>query len=424
MKHSLLIKNAVVLDSQSPWNGKEIDIYIQDGRISQIGNSLNVTTDQIYDAQGSFISQGWMDVYGFCPDPGEEYKESLFTYAKSAQMGGVTHAAALCGTHPKAENASAVQSIIERQKYQMVNQAVGCEILPLGLASEEGKGAELSDMSELISAGAIGLTDGISGGMSSAYLSKALEYSKMVDAKLMLFPFDKKMVKGAEIHEGMVSVNLGMKGIPVAAETTALYTMVEIAEWLNTPLVVLGVSSKRSVEIIKDAKARGVNIKAVVPVLNLQFNHEVLNDFDETYKVLPPLREESDRIALIDGLLSGVLDGVFSNHTPEDVENKKLEFDYAQFGAATLPSFAHLALNGLNSHQVSKMIDVLTIKNREIFGLRCGTFSEGEMANFTIFISEDHLLKSPSLAYNVIQKNKTCSIRVKATVLNGLLSEN
>ncbi len=422
MKQSLLIKNAVVLDSQSPWNGQEIDIYVQDGRISQIGKSLNVSAEQVFEAQGSSISQGWMDVFGFCPDPGEEFKESLMTYAKSAQMGGVTHAAALCGTHPKAETASAIQNIIDRQKHSP--NEIGCQILPLGLASEEGKGAELSDMSELITAGAIGLTDGISGGMSSAYMSKALEYSKMVDAKLMLFPFDKKMVKGAEIHEGVVSVNLGMKGIPVAAETSALYTMIEIAEWLNTPIVVLGVSSKRSVDIIKEAKARGVQIKAVVPVLNLQYNHEVLNDFDESFKVLPPLREETDRKALLEGLMSGVLDGVFSNHAPEDVENKKLEFAYAQFGAATLPSFAHLALNGLDNQQVPLMIDVLTRKNREILGLNCGSILEGELANFTIFASESYTLKSPSLAYNVMQKNNKCSIRVKATVLNGQLFEN
>lgn len=436
MKQSILIQNAIVLDSQSEWNGKKVDIFIVDGLISSIGGQLSVDADLVYDAKSSTITQGWLDLYGFCPDPGEEFKESLSSYSIAAQQGGFTHAIALCGTYPKPETASAVRSIIERQQYQnWLNPQPGqnahppkekfhCEIIPLGLASEDGKGAELSDMSELLDAGAIALTDGITGGMSTAYLSKAFEYAKMLNATIMVHPFDRKMVKGAEIHEGMVSVNLGMKGIPVAAETSALFSIIEISEWLDTPVVIQGISCSRSVQIIQDAKKRGVKIKALVPVLNLQFNHEILNGFDETFKVLPPLRTEEDRLALIEGVMNGTIDGVFSNHTPEDVENKKLEFTYAHFGAATLPAFAHLALNGLNNQQQSIMIEVLTRRNREILGWECNKFEVGEIADFTLFSQTSNVLKSKSLAYNTVLKNSECSVSVNATVLNGQLIIN
>lgn len=436
MKQSLLIQNAIILDSQSEWNGKNVDIFVVDGLISSIGTGLSVEADLVYDAKNSTITQGWVDLFGFCPDPGEEFKESLSSYSRAAHQGGFTHAVALCGTHPKPETASAVRSIIERQRLHDQQDVFNgqnvhpprsiypCEIIPLGLASEDGKGAELSDMSELLDAGAVALSDGITGGMSSAYLSKAFEYAKMLNATIMVHPFDRKMVKGAEIHEGMVSVNLGMKGIPVAAETSALFNIIEISEWLDTPVVIQGISSARSVQIIQDAKKRGVKIKAIVPVLNLQYNHEILNEFDETFKVLPPLRTEEDRLALIEGLINGTLDGVFSNHTPEDVETKKVEFAYAHFGAATLPAFAHLALNGLNSQQQTIMIDVLTRRNRNVLGWRCNNFEVGETANFTLFSQSSNVLKSKSLAYNAVLKNSECTFSVHATVINGQLILN
>lgn len=436
MKQSILIQNAIILDSQSEWNGKKVDIFVVDGLISSIGDCLSVDADLVYDAKNSVITQGWLDLYGFCPDPGEEFKESLSSYSIAAQQGGFTHAVALCGIHPKPETASAVRSIIERQQLQNwlnahpeqnahpPKEKFHCEIVPLGLASENGKGAELSDMSELLDAGAVALTDGITGGMSTAYLSKAFEYAKMLNATIMVHPFDRKMVKGAEIHEGMVSVNLGMKGIPVAAETSALFSIIEISEWLDTPVVIQGISCARSVQIIQDAKKRGVKIKAIVPVLNLQFNHEILNEFDETFKVLPPLRTEEDRLALIEGVMNCTIDGVFSNHTPEDVENKKLEFAYAHFGAATLPAFAHLALNGLNSQQQTIMIEVLTRRNREILGWECNKFEVGERADFTLFSQTSNVLKSKSLAYNTVLKNSECSVSVNATVFNGQLIVN
>lgn len=436
MKQSLLIRNAIILDSQSEWNGKKVDIFVENGLISSIGEGLSVETDLIYDANNSTITQGWLDLFGICPDPGEEFKETLSSYSLAAQQGGFTHAIALCGSHPQPSTAASIRSILDRQRLNQVqimdvNQSLhpqrekfNCEILPLGLASEDGKGLELSDMSELIDAGAIALSDGINGGMSSAYLSKAFEYAKMLNATIMVHPFDRKMVKGAEIHEGMVSVNLGMKGIPVAAETSSLFTIIEISEWLDTPVVIQGISCARSVQIIHDAKKRGVKIKVLVPVINLQFNHEVLQDFDETYKVLPPLRTEEDRLALIEGLMNGTIDGVFSNHTPEDVENKKLEFAYAHFGAATLPAFAHLALNGLNSKQQEIMIEVLTRRNREVLGWECNKFEVGQPANFTVFSNTNSVLKSKSLAYNAVLKNSECSVIVLATVLNGQLIEN
>ncbi len=424
MKQSLLIKQAIVLDSQSSWNGKKVDIFIQDGCIASIGSSLEVVAEQRFDAHNSYISVGWLDAYGFCPDPGEEFKESLESYAKTAKQGGFTEAVALCGTVPLAETAASIRSIINRQKEHPPKETLQCKIHPLGLASEGGKGLELSDMAELKEAGALGLTDGITGGMGTAYLSKALEYAKMVGAPILIHPFDRKMVKGGEINEGVVSVNLGLKGIPVAAETTAVFSVIEISEWLNSPVVLLGISTARSVQIIREAKNRGVQVRALVPVLNLQFTDDALIEFDETFKVLPPLRTESDRLALVQGLMDGSIDGVFSNHSPEDIENKNLEFAYAHFGAATLPAFAHLALNGLNDEQLPKMIDILTRKNREVLGLNCSKIEIGEPANLTIFEKENSDLKSESLAFNVVLKNQQLNVQVRATIIEGGLSLN
>jgi len=395
MSSSIAIQNGILVAPNHPLHGTLVSVKISDGTIVEIGKKVS-SADESINAQGGFISAGWCDVYSFLPDPGAEWKERLDTFAHAACLAGFTQSAVFAGIDPLPEKAASIAALKQRS----IDLPV--EILPLGAASEGRMGKEMAEVNDMYSAGSIAQTDGIMAHGSDSLRSKLLEYCHSLDIPYLVHPYNPKWVAGGQIHEGYMSVNLGLKGIPTVAETTALLADIEIAKWLNVPLRVLGISSKESLAIVKNARAEGVDIKVSVPFMNLCFTEADIDNFDERFKVMPPLRTQEDKKALLEGLLNGDIDAIFANHTPEDIENKKLEFDYAAIGAATYMGFIPKLFEMFQDEELLKVMDVLSHGNRLFLGMLAGEIQVGQIANITVTSRKavDHSQSKGSIAYN------------------------
>ena len=415
MNSSVLIQSALLHDFNHPLNGQRVNILVENGVIAQISTSPISASEgaRIIGGGDLSVSLGWFDAYSFLPDPGEPWKESVETFCQAASAGGFTEVAALCGTDPLPEKSASIESLLHKSQSQAV------KLYPLGLASEHGEGKEMAEVFELSQAGSIGVTDGMVGGATLSLRSRLMQYCQSLSIPYLHMAYNPKLVTNAEVHEGEISVNLGLKGIPTASETVEVLASIEMAKWLDVPVVILGVSSKESVEIIRNAKAAGVRVSAVVPALNLYGTDHLVGDFDSNYKVLPPLRTEEDKKALIQGLVEGVIDGICANHTPEDVENKKLEFNYARFGAATFDAMAHVLLSGKSQEEMAAIVGALTYGNRKIYHLDTPKMEVGEKVNLTVFEKGNFELNQPkSKAYNVILKGESVQFRIADVLLN------
>lgn len=422
MISEILIKSVKIVDVNSTWNNQEVDIYIENGIIKNIDGSISAPNAEVFQADGLSVSLGWIDVFANCPDPGEPWKESLPSLAKAAQMGGFTTVAALCGTDPLPENASLIGQTVVQAKDLSVN------ILPLGLSSEKREGKEMAEVYEMHQVGAVGQTDGVVPSASVSLRSKLMQYCASLNIPYLHFPFEGKLVTGGSVNEGFVNVNLGLKGLPVASETIALLADLEMAKWLNTPVRILGISSKESVEIVRQAKANQMNVRVAVPIMNLVYTEDAVGEFDENYKVLPPLRTEGDRKALVEAVLDGTIDAIMSNHLPSDIESKNVEFDYAHFGAATLSAFFPMLVDAFGEQHLDKVILALTVGAHNFYNLPKQSFTIGSTANLTFFNVGEKLeitnQNKGTKAYNVLGLNQSHQGKVIATFCKGKLNKN
>ncbi len=411
MSSSITIKNAILVAPNHPLNGSNISIRVADGEIQEIGNEVSAS-NEVIDANGGFISAGWCDSFSVLPDPGAEWKERIDTFAKAAGLAGFTQAAVFAGTDPLPEKASSITALKQR------SEKLSVELLPIGTASESRLGKEMAEVNDMRNAGAVAQTDGIVAHGTDSLRSKLMEYCHSLNIPYLIHPHNPKWVAGGQIHEGFISVNLGLKGIPKVSETTALLADIEVAKWLNVPLRVLGISTKEAVDIIDNARKEGVDIKVAVPMMNLCFTEEDIENFDESFKVMPPLRTKEDRAALRSALLQGKIDGVFSNHTPEDIESKKLEFEYAAFGAATYSGFISQMMASFSDEEMPELIKALSNGNRRFLDIPEVEIEIGQRACLTIVSRdfEDSSYHNGTIAYNKlpqVSKNGglVCTIR-------------
>lgn len=422
MNHTTLLQNVRLFDPHSDLHNQRVEILIKDGKIEAMGEGLGMAATELVDGEDAYVSVGWLDAFGFCPDPGEPWKESLTSYASAAQQGGFTQAVALCGTSPKSDNESVIAQV------KQVGTALRAELLPWGLASIQGDGKEMAEVYEMHVAGAMAFTDGIHGSASLGLRSKLMQYCQSLGLIYAHFPFQKALAPDGKMHDGMHNAALGFKGIPAVSETVELLADIELAKYLNCSLTILGVSTAESVEIIRQAKSNGLKISAAVPVMNLIYTDADLSDFDANLKVLPPLRSEADRRALLLGLLDGTLSAVVSNHQPEDIESKKVEFDYAAWGTATLGSTFRMMCKAFENERPENWVPLLYSGSRSFLGMSSAKIEAGASADLTLFYldgSNAQINEKPqSRAYNVPQVHLPLKGGVFATIRKGCLMKN
>jgi dihydroorotase len=376
----LLIKNATLIHPNSKHDGAVADIFIKNGKIEDVGTALNAEGVQVFDAKGACVSPGWLDLGTLVGDPGFEHREDFASVEKAAAAGGYTAIACLPNTAPAIHSKSEVQYVRSRSETSIV------DFLPIGAVSHDCQGKDITEMYDMQAAGAVAFSDGKKSVQDSGLMLRALQYVQPFSGVVFNRPHDRTMAPGGQLHEGVMSTSLGMKGLPSLAEEVMLRRDIYLAEYTGSRLHALNISTAGSVDLVRDAKARGLQVTASTAAMNLACDDHLLHDFDPNFKVMPPIRELADMEALRAGLADGTIDCITSNHTPLDPEAKNLEFPFADFGAIGLETAFGLSwmhMNGMLS--VSQLVERLAILPRKILGLPEAKIGPGTPANLTIF---------------------------------------
>ena len=358
------------------------DILLKDGKIEKIG-SLN--TSEYKDAKeidfsGKICVPGLYDMHVHLREPGREDKETVVTGSNSAAAGGFTGIACMPNTDPTIDSAEVVTFIIDRAKEHLV------DVNPIGAITKGRKGEGLAPMLELSDAGAVGFSDDGTAVKTAAMLRNALEYSKMIDAPIIEHCEDESLA-GGSMNESLVSTQLGLPSIPTVAEDLIVMRGILLAEYTGGKLHTAHLSSKRSVELIRDAKKRGIDVTAEAAPHHFTLTDESVRAFDTNYKMNPPLREQKDVDAIIEGLQDGTIDCIASDHAPHTIEDKEMEYIYAPNGIVGLETQLGLTLTELyhkGKLTLEQVIEKLSINPRKILNLEVPQIEVGEIANMTI----------------------------------------
>ncbi|MBK8564790.1 MAG: dihydroorotase [Saprospiraceae bacterium] len=376
----LLIKNATLVWPGSKHDGSVADILIKNGKIDAIGSGLTDNGATVFEAKGTCVSPGWLDLGTWVGDPGMEHREDFTSVEKAALAGGYAAIAVLPNTHPALHSKSEIQYVRSRSAASMV------DFLPIGAVSQDCSGKDITEMYDMQAAGALAFSDGKKAVYDSGLMLRALQYVRPFGGVILNRPHDRTLAPSGQMHEGVMSTSLGMKGVPALAEELMLRRDIYLVEYTGSRLHVLNISTAGSVELVREAKARGLQVTASVAAMNLACDDHLLSEFDPNFKVMPPIRELSDMEALRAGLADGTIDCITSNHTPLDPEAKNLEFPFADFGAIGLETAFGLSWMHLyNSLTISQMVEKLAVAPRKLLGLAEPKLGPGEPACLTIF---------------------------------------
>lgn len=380
----LLIKNAHIFDGKS--ESKPQDILITDGRIAEIGTQIAAPKNAtVWESSKLCVSPGWMDIGVQVCDPGYEHREDLRTALAASAAGGFTAIAPFANTSPTLHSKSEILYV--------KNKAAGLkspvEVYPIGAISQGCEGKDLAELMDMNSAGAVAFSDGNKAVQDAGLLLRAIRYVQSFNGLVFNQPYHKSIASGGQMHEGLVSTSLGLKGIPSLAEELMVQRDLSLLEYAGGRLHIHLISTAKSVEMIRAAKKAGKQVTCSVAVANLCFSDEKLSDFDSNWKVLPPLRSPQDSKALLKGLSDGTIDFICSNHIPWDEEAKNLEFPFADFGMIGLETCFALCCTYLSkSLTINDIIEKLSNAPRRILGIPTPEIKVGEKADLSVFDPE------------------------------------
>ena len=377
----ILIKQAKIIDSSSKHNNKICDILINNNKIEKIAKKIQIDSDtKIYKNENLHISQGWFDMHVNFGQPGFEQRETIENGLNAAAKGGFTEVLLMPNTNPSIDNSSMIDFIKGFSKRNVVKIQVAGNLT----VSQEGK--NIVEIHDMTNNGCIAFTDDKKSIQNNELMKIAMLYIKNSNSLLMNFPNDSKIQKNGVINEGKISTQLGLKGIPNIAEEMMLDRDITLCDYTESKIHESYISTERSVDKIKKAKEKGINITSDVALHNIFLTEEQVNNFDTRFKVLPPLRTKKDNKAIINGLKDGTIDVITSDHNPFEEETKKLEFDNAEFGIIGLESAFGLINKHLEKHlTLNEIIDKISNNPRKILGLKNNSIEEGNYANLTLF---------------------------------------
>ncbi|KAB1067102.1 dihydroorotase [Tamlana haliotis] len=411
---NILIKSATIIDSKSEFHNSTQDLLIENGVITKIApNIKNPKNYQEITLDNLHISQGWFDSGVSFGEPGWEERETIANGLKTAAFSGFTSVALNANSSPVIDSNSNITFI----KSKAFNHAV--DLLPIGALTVSSQGVDLAELYDMNSAGAVAFYDYKRPIENPNLMKIALQYAANFDGLVFSYPQENRIAGKGVVHEHIASTRLGLKGIPALAEEMQIARDLFLLEYTGGKLHIPTISTKNSVALIREAKNKKLDVTCSVAIHNLYFTDETLNDFNTSFKVLPPLRTQSDADALIEGVKDGTIDMVTSDHNPLNIELKKIEFDYADNGTIGLES-AFGALQKLFT--TKKTIDILT-KGKSRFGIESSIIEEGKTANLTLFNPDKKYTFSTadivSKSKNAIFENETLKGQVYGIVSNN-----
>jgi dihydroorotase len=377
----LLLKGGWVIDPAQGIN-QRVNILVTDGKIAAIGSDITDKGAHIIDVTGKHVVPGLVDMHVHLREPGFEAKEDIYTGTRAAAAGGFTSVACMPNTKPVIDNITGIEYIKARAK------ALGAvNVFPIGAITKGLAGTELAEIGDMALSGAVAITDDGKTVGSTEVMRLAFEYAKMFNLPVISHSEDPYLVEGGQMHEGYISTVLGLKGIPAVAEEIMIARDCMLAEYTRGRLHVAHVSTAGAVEIIRQAKARGVNVTAEVTPHHLTLTDEAVRSFDTSTKVNPPLREQRDIDALIAGLRDGTIDAIATDHAPHAFEEKDVEYGYAPFGISGLETAVTLVLQALvhsGAMELQDVIAAMTVNPSRILGINKGTLQVGQDADITV----------------------------------------
>ena len=420
----VLYKQIRIISASKKTSKKRVDLLISNGVIKKISDNIRAPKGaKVLEYPNAYASIGWMDIGAQCGEPGYEHRETLDSIRAAAANGGFTNVVVSPDLQPTIDNKAQVAFL------QSGNHQSAVNVLPMGSISEKAKGENIAEMIDMHQAGAVAFSDGNHSVQSGGLIQRALNYAKTFGGLVYNHPNDESVSGDGQIHEGKVSTMLGLPGLPNLAEELMLKRDLDICAYTESRLHCANISSAGSVDLIKAAKKSGLSVSASVPIMNLCFDDEALSQYDVNYKVFPPLREAKDKRALIKGFVNGTIDLVSSNHQPLEVEAKKVEFPYADFGATGIETLFPLILRLVSDKfTLENVIEKLAYAPRHVFKMDIPEIKEGAAANLCVFSPSEEWIYDKS---NIKSRSKNSPFidqkltgRVFSVYNNSVLVEN
>ncbi|NNC86202.1 MAG: dihydroorotase [Bacteroidia bacterium] len=395
----ILIKSIKVNNPGKDFHNKSVDILIEKGIIKKIASSIKSKKGiNTYNGKGQCASIGWFDMKADFCDPGYEYKEDLLTGMKASAQGGFTGVAVMPSTKPALQTKSDIEYVINKTKGNLV------DVLPVGSISKDMNGENLTELYDMQQAGAIAFTNDKKYLSNSGFILRALQYSKNINALFISYSNDENLIPGAHVHEGVQSTLTGMKGQPDLSEKIGIERDLALTEYAEANIHLSTISTQLSVDSIAKVKKERKGISCEVAAHHLLLSDEMLSDYDSNYKVQPPLRDEKTIKGLRKAVSKGTIDVICSDHRPQDIDSKELEFDFAKPGiiaAETAFACARTALP--KATDINAIINAIAINPRKILNIDLPKLKEGEKANLTIFDADENgLLRKTTFNQNLL----------------------
>jgi dihydroorotase len=387
---SLIIKNGTVIDPSQTLEARR-DLLIRDGHIAEIAESISADDAEVFDATGLIVAPGFIDLHVHLREPGFEYKETIESGARAAVVGGFTSVCCMPNTKPINDNSSVTSFIVEQAR-----KAALANVFPIGAITQGSKGEQLAEIGEMKTAGIVAVSDDGKPVLDSGIMRRAMEYAADFDLPVVDHCEDCCGATGWAMHEGEYSALMGLKGLPGAAEDLHVGRDILLSEMTGARIHIAHISTARSVELVRQAKARGLAVTCEVAP-----HHFTLSDkdvfesgYNTNFKMAPPLRSQADVEAILEGLRDGTIDAIATDHAPHHANEKMYEFDKAPNGITGLETAVSLTLDRLVHGGVislARTVELLACNPARIFKLDRGTLQVGTVADVTIFDPEKRI---------------------------------
>ena len=418
----LLIKNGRIIDPASGFD-QVADLLIDDGLISGIGQKLSAPGAELFDASGMIVAPGFLDIHVHLREPGFEHAETIETGAKAAAAGGFTSICCMPNTSPVNDNATVTSYIVERaRRLAVVN------VYPIGAITKGSQGEELASIGSMAQAGVVAISDDGKPVMNSRIMRRAMETAKSFGLPVIDHCEDLNLSSGGDMHEGLVSTNLGLRGIPSCSEDVMVARDLLLAELTGARFHVAHISTERSVKMVAYAKMKGLDVSCEATPHHFALCDSDILPYDSNYKMKPPLRGHGDLGAVIEGVVNGTVEVLATDHAPHAGSEKMQEFERCPFGITGLETAIGLTLEHLvhpGKISVKRMVELFTTNPARIMSLPRGTLAKGASADVTIFSTDQEWTYDVSQTYSKSKNSPFDGHKFKggpvATIVSGKL---